>query len=105
MTKAMKWPKSLLFIQSNLNNIKSNFINKTPNKIIYEFSLNIIFTLNIAAESILPLSVSQIEVADVVDFAKIRLGAWVAYRSCGSGLSPGIGLGQANFYPAELGAG
>ncbi len=29
----------------------------------------------------------------------------VAYRSCGSELSPDIELGQANFYSARLGAG
>jgi len=34
-----------------------------------------------------------------------RLGARVAYRSRRSGLGPGIGLGQANFYSAGLGAG
>jgi len=34
-----------------------------------------------------------------------RLGARVAYKSHRSGLSPGIGLGQANFYPAGSGAG
>jgi len=73
MAKATKWSKSLLFIQSNLNNIKSNFISKTPNKTVYEFSLNVIFTLNIAAESILPLPASWIEVADVVDFAKMNI--------------------------------
>jgi len=73
MTKATEWPKSLLFIQSNLNNIKSNFTDKMPNKIIYKFSLNVIFTLNIAAESILPLSASWIEVTDVIDFAKINI--------------------------------
>ncbi len=40
---------------------------------IYEFSLNVIFILNIAAESILSLPVSQIEVADTVDFVKINI--------------------------------
>ncbi len=73
MTKATEWSKSLLFIQSNLNNIKSNFISKMLNKTVYEFSLNIIFTLNIAAESVLSLSVFQIEVTDVVDFTKINI--------------------------------
>ncbi len=73
MTKATEWPKSLLFIQSNLNNIKSNFTDKMPNKMIYEFSLNVIFTFNIAAESILPLLASWIEVTDVIDFAKMNI--------------------------------
>ncbi len=40
---------------------------------IYEFSLNVIFILNIAAESILSLPVSQIEVADTVDFVQINI--------------------------------
>ena len=43
------------------------------NKIVYEFSSNIIFTLNIAAESVLSLLVFQIEVTDVVDFTKINI--------------------------------
>ncbi len=44
-----------------------------PNKTVYEFSLNVIFILNIAAKSILSLSVFQIEVADAVDFIKMNI--------------------------------
>ncbi len=73
ITKATEWSKSLFFIQSNLNNIKSNFISKMSNKIVYKFSLNIIFILNIAAESILSLSAFWIEVVDVVDFVKMNV--------------------------------
>ncbi len=59
MMKAVKWLKSLLFIQFNLNNSK-NVISKTFNKTVYKFSLHIIFifisfTLNINTECILSI--------------------------------------------------
>jgi len=71
MAKATEWPKSLPFIQSNLNNAKSNSTGKTPNETVYGFSPNVASTLNIAAGSVLPLPASRIEVADAVDFAKM----------------------------------
>ena len=67
------WKALFRKLDSNLNNIKSNSTSKMPNKIVYEFSLNVIFILNIAAKSILPLSVFQIEVADAVDFIKMNI--------------------------------
>ncbi len=71
LTTATEWPKSLPFIQSNLNNAKSNSTGKTPNETIYGFSPNVASTLNVDAGRVLPLPTSRVEVADAIDFAKM----------------------------------
>jgi len=76
--KAVKWLKSLLFIQFNLNKAR-NFINKMSNKTIYEFSLNIIvifilstvFTSN--SKYVLLILSAQIKIINAIDFTNLNI--------------------------------
>ena len=70
MTKVTEQLKSLFFIQFNLNNTR-NFTEKSSNKIVYEFTLNVV--TDITDNLILSMSVTQIEVIDTIDFVKMNI--------------------------------
>ena len=66
------WPLTIPAIQVTYNNAVSTPTGKTPNEIVYRFSLNQLLDLGAYEKEVFPKGIARLEAADAIAFAQIN---------------------------------